>query len=278
MRGWPLPKVEANLPLCKERTPVARHAAPSFRMLKRARFVAAYVVFWVLFFECARVLFLLYHWKNTARLDSAVAFGTLLHGLRLDLSGACALALIPACVVARAGFIPDRVTRFVVKGYTLGFTALVGVLTVADLEIFRVWGYHLDVNALRYLANPREAFASASGSPLPLLLAILVIVLLVITVGFYRGVLPFLAHLRPISQGRSLLLLLLFLPVLAIGALGGFRWRVPLTAGSVYFSRDHFANQAAVNPAWNFFVSATGATEEGTVETYAESHIGAGAT
>lgn len=238
-------------------------------MRLRARLLLTYVLFWLIFFESSRVLFLAYEWRHASSVGFRLLASTFFHGFPMDVSAACAVALIPVCLVARDGFVPSSLTRRLLVGYTLISLLLAALAVVADLEMFRVWGFRIDSTALRYLASPSEAFASALGSPLILLIGIFLAVLGAAIGGFWLAVLPLIEHLPLVTRRESFLLLGILLPAFAIIAQGGFRWRIPLAPGSVFFSRDPFANSAAVNPVWNLFESLTHFSDEGSVETFA---------
>ena len=239
-------------------------------MLSRIRFLLFYFVFWIGCFEGGRVLFLLYEWRNTARLTGGVILTILAHGLVMDVSLACLMTLLPLCVVARAGFLPEATTRRIVLGYTIAALAFSAIITVADLEVFSVWGYRLDSSPFHYLKSSHEAFASASASPLLLLALILVVVFVVGAVVFSHSLLPYLSQISAPTQLHSFALLALVTPLLTIGGRGGLDWRISLTEGSVYFSRNNFANQAALNPVWSFLSSVKGESNEGTIARFAD--------
>jgi len=97
-------------------------------MLKRLRFLGVYVLFWVMLFEGCRVLFLLYEWRKSSHLSPGLLVGTLASGLRMDLSAACYLTVIPLLIVAGDGFIPPRVTRRLIEWLTIPLVLLVAVV------------------------------------------------------------------------------------------------------------------------------------------------------
>jgi hypothetical protein len=175
--------------------------------------------------------------------------------------------LIPLCIVARAGFLPPRAARRMIGAYTIMILAIWALATIADLELFTVWGYRLDASPLHYLRSTREVLAAAAGSPLLVLSLLLLTVLVGGMLVFSRGLLPRLDEHRP-AQLQSVLLVAVITPLLTIGTRGGLDWRMPITPGSVYFSNDNFANQAAINPVWNFFADVISGSGEGAVDPF----------
>ena len=223
-------------------------------VLKRFRFIGAYVLFWIVLFEISRLIFIAYQWGDTSGSRSASAFGALWYGLKLDLSVAFAVSIIPACVAARAGFITPRTARRLILGYSVPLIFLAALAISADLELYAKWGTRLDLAPLLFLRTPREAFASASSSPLVLLAAFALLLSLVAIFALVRWILPLVSDdLQPAwLQSIAMMVAALFF---VIPIRGGIQ-HVPLTQSSVYFSRNHFANQAAINPVWNLAASA----------------------
>ena len=222
-------------------------------MLKRLRFLGVYVLFWVTLFEGCRVLFLLYEWRKSSHLSAGLLAGTLASGIRMDLSVACYLTVIPLLIVASEGFVPSRATRRLLEWFTIPIVVLVAILVVSDLGLFAAWGFRIDTTPFLYMSTPREAFASASSSPLVLFFLLLGGLVLVAVIAFRRLVLP----LHDEAPKRNLLqsaLVLAFIVPLFVGVRGGFQL-APINQSSVYFSTNDLANQAAINPAWNFFAS-----------------------
>ncbi len=222
-------------------------------MLKRLKFLGAYLLFWVTLFEGGRVLFLLYQWPRSSHLSAGLLAGTLASGIRMDLSAACYLTVIPLLIIASDGFIPPRFTRRMLEWLTIPVVLLVATVIVSDLGLFSAWGFRIDTTPLLYVTTPREAFASATSSPLALLALLLCATATVAIVAFRRLVLPVHDRAPRRSVLKSVVVMALIVP-LFVGVRGGTQL-APINQSSVYFSGDDFANQAAINPAWNFFAS-----------------------
>jgi len=242
-------------------------------MLTRLRFLVFYFLFWIGCFEGGRVLFLLYQWRDTVRLDLPLIAGILLHGLKMDISVVSAIMIVPVCTVARAGFLPQREAKRLILGYTLAVLAISSLVTVADLELFSVWGYRIDASPFHYLMGSKEALASAAGSPLAFLFVLLLGLLTAGTIVFAKALSPQLDRLSKPMQLQSVLLVAMLIPGLTIGTRGGIDRRMAISAGSVYFSRDNFANQAAINPVWNLVSSILTGGGSHRVQRYTDSRV-----
>ena len=224
--------------------------------LAKLRFLARYLAFWLLFFTLLRLVFLAYHAAETRALGAGTVAGMLLRGVRMDLSAASYLALIPLVILAFAPLIPPRALTFVLRAYTAIAIFIAAVLATTDVEIFSKWGARVDSSLLPYLRTPAEAAASAESSPLVRLVLILLALIAIGLWGYrqlvdrYRGEAP---GGRVLRTAPPLLLtgVLLLVPIR-----GGLQW-TPLNPSSTYFSHSDFANQAGLNVAWNFLHSLT---------------------
>jgi phosphoglycerol transferase MdoB-like AlkP superfamily enzyme len=223
-------------------------------MLSKFKFLLLYFLAWVLLFELLRILFLVYHFSDTSQLNFLNIAATCWYGLRMDLSMASYI-LLPVCLfVLLSLIIPFFRRPFLYKLYTYIILFMVLLIAIADLEVYKAWGFRIDATPLLFLSTPREALASVSHLPLVLIglgfLAAFVLLLLL-----FRWI------LRKIffqSQVRfrliTALLLLVFTASLIIPVRGGLQL-APLNQSSVYFSTNNYANHAAVNAPWNFLHS-----------------------
>lgn len=221
-------------------------------MLARIRFLLFYFLFWVIWFQAARLLFLGYNFNASKELSLAEKALSFWYGLRMDLSVA-AYFLMPVCLfVIGSVFISffRKAVIYQVYSYLLLFFVL--LLTVADLEVYRNWGFRMDTTPLRYLQSPKEAWASISHLPVFWILFIFMVVYLllcVLTRKLIRKRIYWLAgDQRKIATVAALLL---FTALLIVPIRGGLQL-TPMNQSMVYFSKKNFANITAVNATWNF--------------------------
>lgn len=222
-------------------------------MFSKVKFLCLYFISWVFFFECARALFLSYHFSKSAQLSFSSLLLSFLYGLRMDLSMAAYLTG-PVCLfVLLSFFIPlfrKGISYLIYTSLVLFFVLLV---ITADLELFRHWGARIDATPLKYLSSPKEAWASISHLPVALILGLFIIVYAGLLFLFYRFISRFklllLSPARPVLLG--FFLILAFTSFLIIPMRGGIQL-APLNQSGVYFSAHAFANQSAVNACWSF--------------------------
>jgi phosphoglycerol transferase MdoB-like AlkP superfamily enzyme len=216
-------------------------------------FLFRYTAFWLLCFLLCRIIFLLYHPSQLNQLPLATVFGIFLHGLRIDLSAAAYLSVLPFLIWFFHSLYPMPFTKRIITGYTIFMLLIVALITTFDLEIYKVWGSKLNSQALAYLRFPKEAMASMGSSPV-FILAIICISLHLASCWVYATVfnkLSFEVLIRtPLVIGARFFFLLFFSGILVLGIRGGIDL-APMNPGFAYFSSYQFANHAALNTSWN---------------------------
>ena len=238
-----------------------------------------YFFFWVGYFLVARLIFVLYHFDNTQNIGFQNFMHVFTNGIRLDLSAAGYFSLLPFLLFSFS-FLFTKKENFggVIKIYTILFILISSALVAADLELFKVWGYRIDDTFLKYLMSPNEAAASVSSYPVFLLVSIFLVLSGISIYTFDKTVLKKgsftegvqidkVTSSHPINNNNwtkrllHFVLGLLITIALIIPIRGGFQL-APVNQSAVYFSDKPFANYAAVNPLWNFFVSVFEKTSE----------------
>ncbi len=233
-----------------------------------------YFFFWVAYFLVARLIFVLYHFKTTQSIGFQNIIGVFTHGIRLDLSAAGYFSVIPF-VLFSFSFLFKRQEIFggVIRFYTILFILISSSLIATDLELFKNWGYRLDDTFLKYLLSPSEMAASVSSYPVFLLVTIFLVFSVVSIYVFNKKILKKEKYTEGGNVQRTLKVprtwhsvlkfLLGFLATIAlILPIRGGVQLAPVNQSAVYFSDKPFANSAAVNVLWNFFVSVYEKTSE----------------
>jgi phosphoglycerol transferase MdoB-like AlkP superfamily enzyme len=237
-----------------------------------------YFFFWVGYFIVARLFFIIYHFKNTQTVDFKDILDVFIYGIRLDLSASGYFSIVPYALFSFSFlFTKKDFFRVVIKIYTYALIILSSSLIATDLELFKNWGYRIDDTFLKYLMSPTEMAASVSSYPVALLVSIFIIFTIVSiyifnkivikkrqnTEGFVAAQLGSSFKLDPSYIKRILHFLLgAVLTIALILPIRGGVQLAPVNQSAVYFSNKPFANYAAVNPIWNFFVSVFEKTSE----------------
>lgn len=221
-------------------------------MLARVKFLLLYFLFWVLWFQLTRLLFLVYNYSASKELSATEKALSFVYGLRMDLSVA-AYFLVPVCLFVVAGlFIPLFRKPLIYKIYSYLLLFFVLLITIADLEVYKSWGFRIDATPLRYLQSPKEAWASISHLPVFFILLVFLVIyfLLCLLVNkLIRSRIHWLAnHDKKLG---SALVLIVFTALLIIPIRGGLQL-TPMNQSMVYYSKNNFANITALNATWNF--------------------------
>lgn len=222
-------------------------------MKQRLQFIIGYFLSWSLLFLLGRLFFLCVTRKAPVAANFHEWSGVFIYGFRMDMSLA-AYVTIPILLFALAGIwvsFFNRPTLYSI--YTLLILIPIVFIFIADGNAFNAWGYRLDASVLSYLKNPQEAWASVSHLPVTLiLLGFVVFIVLVFrfVVNLFRKIFPLPSNNKWI--GTISLIILAGISIIPLR--GGFQL-APINQSSVYFSSNNYANQAALNPVWNFIHS-----------------------
>lgn len=223
-------------------------------MLRRPRFLVLLLLALVLFFELARGIFLLYHFSQTSQLSLKTALLTFVYGLRMDLSMACYIIILPCLFVLLSVIIPFFRKSIVYKIFIGTTLFLLLVIVIADLEIYTEWGYRLDSTVLQYLSSPNEVLASTGHLPVFWMLLVFALVFTGFLFLFNKLIdnSIFLLQSNRESNFLSFIITICFTALLLIPIRGGLQMQ-PMNPSWVYFSSNNFANVSALNASWNFF-------------------------
>jgi phosphoglycerol transferase MdoB-like AlkP superfamily enzyme len=223
-------------------------------MKERIQFLFIYFGFWVAYFIAARLIFLGYHIQDTKLLTLETVAGVFWYGIRMDMSMAGYLSIIPFLWIILFRFIKKSIFERVLYGYTIIFVFIITLIIVIDLEVYNVWKYRLDATPLQYLASPNEAWASVKSSPVLRLILSYILLIIVASFFVYRVIGHKINTWKSIKKMPYMAIALFLTAALIIPIRGGFGI-APMNQSSVYFSENNFANISAVNAAWNFFSS-----------------------
>ena len=216
-------------------------------MKKRLVVFGWYALFWLSLFVFGRVLFLIYQYTYDISIKEWLL--TFVYGLRLDISTAGYILAITGLIFLFTVFSGGKIINRALKLFTIIIFSLCSILIVADLELYKNWGYRMDATPLLYIMKPKEALASTE------LWLVFVLILLIAGMTFlgiylynkFIGVKVLQIQKSNIYSTFFLLLLTgsMILPIRASFSIA------PVNTGMVYFSTNTFANHAAVNVVWN---------------------------
>jgi phosphoglycerol transferase MdoB-like AlkP superfamily enzyme len=220
-------------------------------MAGRIKFLLFYLLTWILFFEFGRVIFVLSQSAAAKQVPVRTILFSFFYGMRMDLSMASYL-VVPVCLfLILSVFIPYFRRPVVYKTYTGILLFLFLLIIVADIEVFKEWGFRIDATPLKYLASPKEAWASISHLPVLFYLVFFLLIFFACLVVFTKWLNFLSRYLNNPRYKIAVALILVFITGLLIIPIRGGLQLTPMNQSIVYFSSDNFANQAAVNAPWN---------------------------
>ncbi|MBN2524737.1 MAG: sulfatase-like hydrolase/transferase [Bacteroidales bacterium] len=222
-------------------------------MFTPIKYLLKYYLYWLFFFIVLKIIFLVYYHEKSFEIPDL--WGNIfLHGFKLDLSASAYIMLIPLITVLIFHFYQPLQSHRIIKIYTWSILVVISFLAVADLALYREWGYRMDATPLLYITKPKEAFASVS---LLFILSHLLIAASMVAAFVYLFQITFAAKsFKGQKSLWSFISIFLFFVFLFLPIRGGFGVSV-INISSAYFSDNTFANHAAINLPWNIGFSLT---------------------
>ncbi|WP_207427389.1 LTA synthase family protein [Pedobacter sp. SYSU D00535] len=213
-----------------------------------------YFVFWLLFFLLERFTFLLFFIGRLKSLSLPEIAKSFVYGLWLDASMAAYICSIPLLVFLVLLLFPQlRISKKLVKGYTVFWVVFVSLVAVINVNIYKEWGSLISYRAFEFaFSSPGEALASSlSSPPIP---SILVLTLMLLA-GF--GLSRSLVRYEMFREGFKWYKLPLIVGLAAanVVAIRGGLQLTPINESMAYYSDSQDLNYASVNPQWSFFQS-----------------------
>jgi phosphoglycerol transferase MdoB-like AlkP superfamily enzyme len=224
-------------------------------MLSKILFIVKYWLAWIVFFELARLVFLLSNYSEFKQAGLDVVIPSLWYGLRMDLSLSAYLTLPVALCINFSDFFPFCKKPRIYIIYTAMLLFFVSVILMVDIGLFQAWGSRIDSTPLKYLSNPKEAWASVNHLPVATIGIAFLMMYLLLSLGSKRLLTHWVSLISPTSFKLLNSFLLFVITVFFIIPIRGGFQLAPLNQSSVYFSQNNFANLAALNAPWNFIHS-----------------------
>lgn len=223
-------------------------------MKNRILIIILNLAYWYVIFAFARIAFLLVYFEKSMQLSVFEILDTFIHGFKLDIAIAAYIIFIPTLSLALTTFFKTAITRYLIFTYTFVALFVSASVILGDLFMYKHWGFRMDATPLFYMSNLKAM--TASVNTMTVIGGITAVILTTLAL-FYGYVRLFEQKLSSLSKSNKAFFVLfpviLFLIVLMRGGLG----IASLTTSTAYFSKNQFANHAAINPVWNVGFSVT---------------------
>ena len=206
-------------------------------------------LFYVIFFSLWRLVFLLVNIPDDGSVtlkDSAPSF---FYGLRMDISMSCYF-LIPTLLLHIFYSISPKKIFSRINFWIHAFLIIVVIHVVAgNVALYHFWNSMINFRAVSYLVDPTEVFSSLSpGQSVGVIIGMTIVLtgtILIFRKYFYQ---PF----EPTASNYFIRFgsLVISIGLAVIGIRGGVQM-LPMNESLVYYSKNNFLNQSAVNPVWH---------------------------
>ncbi|MCU0422475.1 MAG: sulfatase-like hydrolase/transferase [Bacteroidia bacterium] len=217
-------------------------------------FFARYTGFWVVLFMIMRIMFILFNGKIASELPYQELLKSFLYGLRLDLSMAGYLTIIPLVVWLIHGFTGGKWADVFIKFYHILIIIFILTLCLIDAELYQYWQHKVDAYALSFSKFPKEMMSFSSGISWGKLIFFVTLFSFLVKMA-YDNIMVKLSAVQTMwgiagrLGGFVGLAAVLFLMIR--GSLG----MAAMNQSFVYYSNIPFCNHAALNTTWNFLSS-----------------------
>jgi phosphoglycerol transferase MdoB-like AlkP superfamily enzyme len=220
-------------------------------MKKRITAFSLYVLFWLIFFVTARLIFILTQHKEAFQYNAGTLAATFVHGIKLDISATGYILIIPLLLIIPGIWFTGNWYRIFLKYYTYLLVIISAIIIISDTVLYKYWGFRMDHTPLIYLKTPKEAAASLNAITIAaVFIAIIMITGLFIFIYNKLIDIRFKGFERIRMWPHAVLFFLILWGALIIPIRGGFGI-APINAGTVYFSENMFINHTSINVVWN---------------------------
>ncbi len=222
-------------------------------LFKRISINIRYFLYWLVYFIILRLIFLAYYFDKASDLSLKNLILAPIYGLKLDISTAAYFSAFAFLIISFSVFLKNKLTYYILKIYTLLLLVLVNLLALIDLGLYGPWGVRLDATPIMYINTPLEMMASVSTFQL-VLSFIAWITMTFLFLFLFKKYFRIKIVQLPKAKFYHSFILLAFISTLILPGRGGFQ-TIHINISNVYFSKQMFANHAAVNFAWSFMDS-----------------------
>ena len=217
-------------------------------MKKRISVFLLYLVYWYVLFVIVRLAFLLTYLDRTLQLSASEIVNTFIYGFKLDIAIASYIAFLPSLLLAITSFLKSRFIKYFYHAFTATALLFGTVIISGDLFMYRHWGFRIDATPLFYMTNLKAMTASVSTFTI---MGGILAVLLISGILYFTYYKIFEAKLGSLQKSNTAVYILLPLTLMLVVVMRGGLGIASLSTSTAYFSKNQFANHAAINPIWN---------------------------
>ncbi|MEI6753269.1 MAG: sulfatase-like hydrolase/transferase [Paludibacter sp.] len=207
----------------------------------------------ILVFLIQKPLFMAYHHNVYSGASFTDWFSVMYHGFKLDISMAGYLTLLPGIFLIVSLWVKPQIMTPVKRFYFGLISALISIVFVSDIVLYKYWGFRLDCTPLFYLKQPKDAMASADWKTLVFGLLSMTVISYLLYRLFNRFLVRDIRPEKKLTQKLITGFVLLFTTGLLFFPIRGGVTVSTMCVGKVYYSQKMELNHAAINPMFNIF-------------------------
>lgn len=223
-------------------------------MKKKILFLIITFLAWLPVFAIQKPLFMLYNHSLAAGSSITDYLNVIWYGLKLDMTVAGYLTIIPLIITIISIYFPSRIYRKILNLYFLIISIAVSLIFAVDMALYQYWGFRLDSTLFFYMQSPKDAMASVPvGQGL-----FQVLVFILYGGGVWWCLRKFISPLFPdqcVKHKIATTIMILFLGALMFIPIRGGITTSTANVGMVYFSEKQFLNHSAINPCFSLLSS-----------------------
>jgi len=213
------------------------------------------IIFWILFFNFTRLIFILYYLKIIV--VEKIGFGDVLyvfwHAFKLDLATACYVMVIPFFLLVLQSFRELKWLKYFNRAYATLVIIIYSLTAAGEMGIYAEWKTKLTYKVIKYLSHPSEIYNSAETGTFFFLLILFCLMAGTGTFFYYRFATRDFQWKKSRWWAKSLFIVITpFL--LFLGMRGGIQ-QIPINQSESYFSDHNILNISAVNNIFNLYIS-----------------------
>jgi len=211
-------------------------------------------LFWVLLFDFQRILFSVHNWDKFQNVSFGDWLMTFIYSLRLDLSSAAFLSIIPLFILTIRFVHPARWNRTAFVVVLLLEVVICAFVHAGEINAYPEWNHKLTSRVFMHLSNPDEVFRTADYG-----MTIWFTIYSILEIMFGWKMMKLLFKKVALKNTMKWMVRLpigivmfgLFGSSFFIIARGGIQ-QIPINIDSAYFSNNHVANDLSVNSVYYF--------------------------
>ena len=131
-------------------------------MIYSLKFLAWYTAFWLIFFFVARVIFVAYNFDVFKSLHLIDWIEVLSVGFLFDFKLTASILIFISVVLIISGLFKSEISEKGIQRISYPLSLIFLVIIVIDIELYRNWGFRMDITPLFFISYPWEAAASTT--------------------------------------------------------------------------------------------------------------------